>query len=632
MSNKILNNKLNNKKKITKKKITPKVPSGLPQSMNAMGRIPFYKNIFFYLMLLLVVWALISPSNIYTTPEKKPLNEVLKLIKEQKVQNVTVSQNSVEVQLKDGTKLATEKEDGVSFSEILTDHGLDVSQIPGEYKVEKPPVWAEFLPTFLSFFLPIAIFIFFMSRMKGAGGDILSFGKSKAKVFVKGKAKITFSDVAGNEEAKKEVMEIVDFLKNPEKYRKLGARIPKGILLVGPAGVGKTLIAKAIAGEADVPFYSVSGSEFMEMLVGVGSARVRDLFATARATQPSLIFIDEIDAIGRQRGMGIGGGHDEREQTLNQILTEMDGFDPRSNVIVIAATNRPDMLDPALVRAGRFDRRVTISLPDLEDREAIIKLHAQGKPLSQDIDLQKLARKTVGFSGADIENMINEAAIIAARTGKSEITNEDLEEASLKVTLGPERKTLQSEEERKMTAYHESGHAVVATFLPEMDPVSRISITARGSSLGHTNFPPEKDRYKDTKTRLLSIIATMLGGRAAEELVFGELTSGASDDIKQATKIARQMITKYGMSDLGPISFDGDEDEDIWLAKQLGEYHGISQETASKVDREVTKIMGEAYNKALEILKGKRDLLDKVANKLLEKETLGQEEFKEILM
>ncbi len=621
--------KINSKKKeLPKKNKKGQVKNGNPL---VMEKVPFYKNIFFYVFLLFMVWIIATPSALTPKLEQKPLNEVLQLIREEKVQNITIIGDSVEVQLKNGTKLATEKESSVSFSEILTNHDLDVSKIPGEYTVEKPPVWVELLPTILSFALPIFILIFFLSKMKGAGGDMLSFGKSKAKLFQKGKTKITFADVAGNEEAKKEVTEIVDFLKHPDKYRKLGARIPKGVLLVGPAGVGKTLIAKAIAGEADVPFYSVSGSEFMEMLVGVGSARVRDLFAMARASQPSLIFIDEIDAIGRQRGMGIGGGHDEREQTLNQILTEMDGFDPRANVIVIAATNRPDMLDPALVRAGRFDRRVSISLPDLTDREAIIRIHATGKPLAQDVNLPLLAKKTVGFSGADIENMLNEAAIIAARTEKPAITEADLEEASIKVTLGPEKKTLQSEDERKVTAYHEAGHALVATFLPEMDPVNRISITARGGSLGHTSFPPERDRYKETKTRLLSVISAMLAGRASEDLVFGEFTSGASDDIERSTKLARKMVSEYGMSDLGPISFNGHDEESIWLAKQMGEYHTVSQETASKVDREVAKIVEGAYNRAKEILKEKRELLDKVSARLLEKETLLQEEFKAIL-
>ncbi|HDQ88704.1 MAG TPA: AAA family ATPase, partial [candidate division WWE3 bacterium] len=330
-------------------------------------------------------------------------------------------------------------------------------------------------------------------------------------------------------------------------------------------------------------------------------------------------------------GMGIGGGHDEREQTLNQILTEMDGFDPRVNVIVIAATNRPDMLDPALVRAGRFDRRVSIPLPDLTDRESIIRIHANGKPLNQDVNLPLLAKKTVGFSGADIENMLNEAAIIAARTGKTEIAEADLEEASIKVTLGPERKTLQSEDERRVTAYHEAGHAIVATFLPEMDPVNRISITARGGSLGHTSFPPERDRYKETKTRLLSVISAMLAGRASEDLVFGEFTSGASDDIERATKIARKMVAEYGMSELGPISFKGHDEESIWLARQMGEYHTVSQETASKVDKEIVKIVEEAYKKAKELLEEKRELLDRVSAKLLEKETLSQEEFKALL-
>lgn len=618
------------KKEIKQKSHRQKPRKGM-EKVIVLEKIPFYKNIFFYVFVFFMLWILVGAEPFSPVIEQKPLNEIIRLLKEEEVQNVTVQGDTIEVQLKNGTKLITEKEATVSFSEILTDHNIDISKISGEYIVEKPSIWVELLPTLLSFALPIAILIFFLSKMKGTGGDILSFGKSRAKLFQKGKTKITFADVAGNKEAKSEVTEVVDFLKFPDKYRKLGARIPKGVLLVGPAGVGKTLIAKAIAGEADVPFYSVSGSEFMEMLVGVGSARVRDLFAMARASQPSLIFIDEIDAIGRQRGMGIGGGHDEREQTLNQILTEMDGFDPRANVIVIAATNRPDMLDPALIRAGRFDRRVSIPLPDLEDREAIIRIHAAGKPLSEDVNLPMLAKKTVGFSGADIENMLNEASIIAARTGKTAVTEADLEEASIKVTLGPERKTLQSEEERKVTAYHEAGHAVVASFLPEMDPVNRISITARGGSLGHTSFPPEKDRYKETKTRLLSMIASMLAGRASEEIFFNEFTSGAADDIKRATKITRKMVTEYGMSSLGPVFYNGHDEESIWLAKQMGEYNAISQETASKVDGEVAKIIDGAYKRATEILEQNRNLLEKVAAQLLEKETLSQEEFRAIL-
>ncbi len=598
----------------------------------ASPKVPFYKNIFFYLMLIFLAWLFFGVEgldNINT--EKKPINEVIQLIEEERVQNVTVKEDTIEVQLKDGTLLTTEKESSVSFQEILSNNEVPLSKISGEFTVEHPMAWVEILPTLLSVAFPVLLLIFFLNKMKGAGNDMLSFGKSKAKLFKKGKEETTFDDVAGNEEAKKEVMEIVDFLKHPNKYRKLGARIPKGVLMVGPAGVGKTLMAQAIAGEADVPFYSVAGSEFMEMLVGVGSARVRDLFQMAKASQPSLIFIDEIDAIGRQRGMGIGGGHDEREQTLNQILTEMDGFDPRTNVIVMAATNRPDMLDPALIRAGRFDRRITLPLPDLEDRKKIIKIHMKGKPFAESVDISGLAKKTVGFSGADIENMLNEAAILAARQESKKITDKDLEEAALKVTLGPERKTLQSEKERKITAYHEAGHALVATKLPEMDKVQRVSITARGASLGHTSFPPERDRYKETSTRLKSMLSAMLGGRAAEEVFFNEFTSGASNDIEKATKVTRKMVTEFGMSSLGPIAYTAHNEDKMWLAKQMGEYSKHSEEMAAKIDREIKKIIDKAYDKAKEILENNKGLMEKITEELLAKETLTQDEFEELL-
>ena len=466
--------------------------------------------------------------------------------------------------------------------------------------------------------------------MRGSSNDVFNFGKSKAKLFFKGQQSITFNDVAGNKEAKLNLQEIVDFLKYPDKYRKLGARIPKGVLLVGASGVGKTLLAKAIAGEAGVPFFSVAGSEFMEMLVGVGSSRARDLFRMAREQQPSLIFIDEIDAIGRQRGMGIGGGHDEREQTLNQILVEMDGFDERTNVIVLAATNRPDMLDPALVRPGRFDRKISIPLPDFEDRKGITEIHMRNKPFEDNVSVDDIAKKTVGFSGADIENMLNEAAILAARENFTKITPKNIDDASLKVTMGEERRSLIPDEEKKIIAYHEAGHALVAAKSKDMDPVYRISIIPRGGSLGHTSLPPEKDRYNETKTRLLSIIATMLGGRAAEEVIYDEITVGASSDIERATSLARKMVTEFGMSSLGPISFDGHHGS-YFLAKELGEGPLYSEETSAKIDREIREIIETSHKNAVKILKDNRKALDEVTNRLLEKETIDGTEFIEIL-
>ena len=590
-----------------------------------------FNNVFFYVFALLILYMLFGfVSQTMVTKEKRPISDVIKLIQEEKVQDVTVADNRIEVLLRDGTQFYAEKEDSISFDELLANNSIDRSKIAGEVKVEYRISFEQILTPILMFGIPILILFLIFKQMRSASGDIFSFGKSKAKLFNKGHSKTTFNDVAGNIEAKKEMLEIVDFLKFPGKYRKLGARIPKGVLLVGPSGVGKTLLAKAIAGEAGVPFFSVAGSEFMEMLVGVGSARARDLFAMAKAAQPSLIFIDEIDAIGRQRGMGIGGGHDEREQTLNQILIEMDGFDDRTDVIVVGASNRADMLDPALVRAGRFDRKIVIPLPDKKDREEIIKIHMKGKPFTESVNIEKIAKKTVGFSGADIENMLNESAILAARENRDKIQEADLEEAALKVTMGSERRTLQSDLEKRMVAYHEGGHALVASNMPETDPVARISIVARGGSLGHTSFPPERDRYNETKPRLVSLITTMLGGRAAEETVFNELTVGASDDIERATQIARKMVTEFGMSDLGPISYEGNN-RAPWLARELGESANHSEEMAAKIDGEVKKIIDAAFKAAKTVLIQKRETLDKIAVRLLEKETIDADEYTALL-
>ncbi|MFA5776664.1 MAG: ATP-dependent zinc metalloprotease FtsH [Patescibacteria group bacterium] len=621
---------MDDKKKTTKLVLPqiaklPKVAPKAPQSL--------FTNIFFW-MLLALGFYLVANSFMATNQEKpeKPITEVLKLVGEEKIQDVSVSGDKLEILLKDGTQFVSKKETGLSFDELLKNNGLSVSKIAGKVMVVTPISWEQILSTGISVLFPIILLVFLFRQFRTAGGgDMLSFGRARAKLFNKETSvKTTFSDVAGNKEAKQELVEIVDFLKNPDKYYKLGARIPKGVLLVGPSGVGKTLLAKAVAGEADVPFFSASGSEFMEMLVGVGSARVRDLFARARASQPSLIFIDEIDAIGRQRGMGFSGGHDEREQTLNQILAEMDGFDPRTNVLVLGATNRGDMLDPALIRAGRFDRRIVVPLPDLADRKEIINLYTKNKPMVPDFNAEKLAKKTVGFSGADIENMMNEAAILAARAEKTDISNKDLDEASLKVTMGSERKTMQTETERKTTAFHEAGHALVATFSKDMDPVQRISIVARGASLGHTSLPPDRDRYGETKTRLLSFIATMLGGRAAEEIMFDDVTTGASDDLDKATKLAREMVTQYGMSSLGLVSYGAKSMFGIWK-NPFEDEAKYSQEIMSKIDTEVKKIVDECFELSKKTLSAHKEQLEAVANKLLEVETLDGDEFRTLL-
>jgi len=449
-------------------------------------------------------------------------------------------------------------------------------------------------------------------------------------LIMKGKQDVSFKDVAGVKEAKRELEEVVDFLKHPRKYRRMGARTPKGVILVGPSGVGKTLLARAVAGEANVPFFSMAGSEFMEMLVGVGASRVRDLFATAKKKAPTIIFIDEIDAIGRQRSRALTGGHDEREQTLNQILVEMDGFTPNEQVVVLAATNRGDLLDPALIRPGRFDRRIMLDMPDIEGRKKIIAIHAKGKPFATGVDWDKLGRRTVGFTGADIENMLNEAAILAARERKKIINMEDLEEAALKVKLGPEKKLKQTKDDLKMTAYHEAGHAVVTYYLPKMDPVHRVSIVSRGGTLGHTLIPPKTDRYTETRSHMVAQIISLLGGRAAEALVFNELTGGAASDITQATELARNMVVRMGMSELGPINL-GQRVDISGLGTNWYEPVKVSEELLAKTDKEIKRIVSEGADKAAEVLRKHRKKLDLVAEALLKKETLESEEFEGLM-
>jgi cell division protease FtsH len=563
--------------------------------------------------------------------EEKPLSLVLEDIKSGKVNKIELEDSKLIVVYKDGTEVTSRKEPSESLIKTFEASGIDPKTANLKIKdTSLREAWIGLLSTVLPLVLLAILFLFLIRQARGAQDSLFTFGSSKAKLFNKELTKVKFSDVAGVDEAKKELEEVVDFLKNSSKYRLLGARIPKGVLLVGPSGTGKTLLAKAVAGEANVPFFSMAGSEFMEMLVGVGASRVRDLFSIAKKNAPAIIFIDEIDAIGRQRGMGTMGGHDEREQTLNQILVEMDGFLPNENVIVMAATNRPDVLDPALVRPGRFDRRVVLDMPDIEGRKNILKIHMFGKPFVNNVDWDKVARRTVGYSGADLENMLNEAAIMAARFNKKAIDMLDIEEAATKVKLGPEKKRLQSDEDRKMTAYHESGHAVVTFVLPNMDPVHRISIISRGMTLGHTLIPPSSDRTHETKTQILEQLAALLGGRAAEEVVFGEITSGAASDIDKVTTLARAMVADYGMSSLGPINYGPTTDMTEWGKPWYNE-QPISQAMQNRIDEEVKKIIDTAHKLAVKIIKEKRKKLDLIAETLLKVETLEGEEFEKLM-
>jgi len=595
-------------------------------------KINLWKILIAVMLFIFIAPFLLSVFEIANTTQKLDISQALSDIKDEKVKEVIVQDNKLVLTYQDGTIKTTTKEPTDTLSSLLEKIGKEPSDI--KYSVVDQSLSKSF-GDILGILLPVVLFgvIFFviMRAQNKSAQDIFSFGRSKAKLFSKGKQDTTFADVAGVDDAKKELIEIVDFLKNPAKYRKIGARTPKGVLLFGPAGVGKTLLARAVAGEAAVPFFSMAGSEFMEMLVGVGASRVRDLFGTAKAQNPSIIFIDEIDAIGRQRGRGFVGGHDEREQTLNQILVEMDGFTPNDNVVVIAATNRGDLLDPALLRPGRFDRRVMLDMPDKDGRLAILKIHAKGKKFVEHINWEKIADSTVGFSGADIENMLNEAAILAARDNKETIEQNDIDEAATKVKLGPAKRRLQSEEDKKITAYHEAGHAIVTHFLFHMDPVQRISIVARGMSLGHTLIPPAADRTHETKSRIGEQITAMLGGRAAEELIFKEMTSGASNDIEQATRLARAMVVEFGMSALGPINLGPQYDSDEMGKAMFYEPAQISPAMLEKVDGEIKKIVDASYKEAVALVKKNKIKLDRVAEELLKTETLDREGFEKIV-
>lgn len=564
--------------------------------------------------------------------EKIDLSTMIQDVKAGKVDKISVAGSELNVSYNNGTpeKTAT-KEETISLAELLTDSGIDLSTVKIEVKDQNSGrVWGDLLINGLPILLMVLFMVFIFRQARGSQDGIMGFGRSKAKLFSKGKQSVTFKDVGGVPEAKKELEEVVDFLKHPAKYRKLGARTPKGVLLVGPSGTGKTLLARAVAGEAGVPFFSMAGSEFMEMLVGVGASRVRDLFQTAKKTAPAIIFIDEIDAIGRMRGMGTAGGHDEREQTLNQILVEMDGFSVNDNVIVLAATNRGDLLDPALTRPGRFDRRVTLTLPDLEERKRILSIHSANKPFVKGLSWESVAKRTVGFSGADLENMLNEAAIMAARAARTEINADEIEEAAMKVKLGPEKKRLQNDYERKMTAYHESGHAIVAHFLPHVDPVHRVSIVSRGMALGYTLTPPEQDKYQQTKTELMEEIAVLLAGRVTEEVVFKELTGGASNDIEKATRIARAMVVDYGMSKLGPIALGPQYDLGDW-GRAMMEPAKVSPKKQAIVDETIAEIIQEGDGLARKIITKYRKQMDAVAAALLVQESLDADEFEKIV-
>lgn len=582
-----------------------------------------------FLILVLVIAVLAGLYTIWNgtqnTIKDITISDLVKEVQDNSVQQIIVRNNRLDIILKDGTKQKTFKESAVS----LTEYGVTADKVAIDIKdTESSAIWLSLLSSFLPFLLIIGFLWFMLRQAQSGNNQALSFGKSSARIANFQKKKTSFSDVAGAEEAKEDLHEIIDFLKNPNKFLKLGAEIPKGVMLFGPPGSGKTLIAKAVAGEAGVPFFSISGSEFVEMFVGVGASRVRDLFAKAKKNAPCIIFIDEIDAVGRQRGAGLGGSHDEREQTLNQILVEMDGFETDTNIIIMAATNRPDVLDPALLRPGRFDRRIFIGLPDIKDREAILAVHARNKPMDKDVDLIQIAKKTPGFSGADLRNLLNEAALLTARENQTKITQEYINSALEKVTLGPAKKhKLLSNKEKEITAYHEAGHAIVAQMLPNCDPVHKVSIIARGMALGVTWFLPNEDRYLYSKEKFIDDMASALGGRIAEEIVFKDITTGAENDLQKVSSTARRMVKQYGMStSLGPIAY-GHKEEMVFLGRDLNEQKNYSEATATEIDKEVSAFIQLSYKKAKEVLLKNKKVLDEIALKLLDIETIDEADF-----
>jgi len=597
-----------------------------------------WKNILYTFLIFLFLASFFSLFNSPQKVKEVTLSELVQQIENGQVKKIEVQGARVNIELEDGTKEITTKEIGVPLEEILVNgYGIDsktLRNISIVAQTESSDIWVWVLFSILPIII-IGFFFWWMLRQGQQGAtQALSFGKAQPKIYGSGgkvKEKVTFDDVADLLEAKEELKEVVDFLKNPKKFLDMGARIPRGVLLVGAPGTGKTLLARAVASEANVPFFSISGSEFVEMFVGVGASRVRSLFDEAKKNAPAILFIDELDAVGRHRGAGLGGGHDEREQTLNQILVEMDGFERDTNVIVLAATNRPDILDPALLRPGRFDRRVVLDEPDIKGREEILKIHSRGKPLAKDVNLKEIAERTPGFSGADLANLMNEAAILAARRNKKEITQDELRESIEKVLLGPERKShILSEKEKKIAAYHEAGHALVASFIPNSEPVQKISIVSRGMAAGYTLKLPSEEIHLRTKSQFLAELATLMGGFVAEKLIFKDVTTGASNDLKKATDLARSLVMEYGMSRLGPMTF-GKRENLIFLGKEITEQRDFSEEVAEKIDKEVERFIKEAEKNAEKILKERKDLLGKIAKALMEKETIERKEFEELI-
>lgn len=599
---------------------------------------PLSKNIILFLVGLLAVGVIFSSTTMkQNTTESISVSQLVDKVRTGEITRIEVQDDALTAFDTQNAEFTTKKESGESVAELLTNYGVSNATIDAlDISVEEPSLGT----TFVRSILPTLLFIvglsfvlwFFIRQMQGANNRAMTFGQANAREVTNQKNKITFANVAGNAEAKEELAEVVEFLKTPKKFSELGAKIPKGVLLMGPPGTGKTLIARAVAGEANAPFFHISGSEFVEMFVGVGASRVRDLFQKAKKAAPCIIFIDEIDAVGRQRGAGLGGGHDEREQTLNQILVEMDGFDPNLGVIVIAATNRPDVLDPALLRPGRFDRRVVLDRPDLKDRKAILGIHAKEKPLAADVNLDRVAERTVGLSGADLGNIMNEGAIFAARRNRKEITQQDLLDSIEKILLGPERKShILSEGERVLTAYHEAGHAIVGHLLPHCDEVHKVSIISRGRAAGYTMSLPAEDRKMHSRQEFIDELAMMLGGYAAERSIFNDFTTGASNDLQKATGLAKELVTQYGMSDaLGPRAY-GEREDMIFLGKQIHENRDYSEKVAEAIDQEINKLLANAFETAKRIVIENREKMDKLVQELMKKETIEKEEFEALM-